>query len=379
MPRIYLSPPDVGEREREMLLEAFDSGWIAPLGPDVDAFESELALRAGRSGAVATSSGTAALHLALLVCGVEAGDAVLCSDLTFVASANPILYLGAKPVFVDAERSSWCISPEKFEEAIRSHRPKVAVVVDLYGQCPDWNRLEAIAAEHGVVIIEDAAEALGSTHAGKPAGSFGRLAIFSFNGNKIISTSGGGMLVGDDRKLLDRARFLATQAREPTLHYEHRVVGFNYRMSNLLAAVGRAQLEGLDRKVARRREIFARYSDHFSDRADLEMQPEAPKTVSNRWLSCLTVKSELVTPSTLIAALDQQDIEARPVWKPMHLQPLFSSAAKLGGEVGADLFARGVCLPSGSSLIDADVDRIAEIVLAANAARSPRLAETGAR
>ncbi len=364
MTRIYLSPPDVGALEREQILDAFDSGWIAPLGPHVDGFESEIAEYVGVDHALATSSGTAALHLALMVVGVEPGDTVLCSTLTFVASANPIRYLGATPVFVDCEPSSWCIDPSRFAEAVALHHPKAAIVVDLYGHCPDYQAIIEIAEAHGVELIEDAAEALGGSWRGRSAGSFGRLGVFSFNGNKIITTSGGGMLVGNGVADHERARYLATQAREQVLHYEHQVVGYNYRMSNLLAALGRGQLSRLDIKVARRRAIFDRYAAHFSTVPGLSMHPEPPDCHSSRWLTCVLVDGDEfgASPSAIIEALDNQDIEARPVWKPMHVQPLYRDAPCMGGEVAVDLFTRGLCLPSGSSLADTDVDRIAAII-----------------
>ncbi len=348
------------------MLDAFESGWIAPLGPHVDAFEAEMAERVGVSHALATSSGTAALHLALLVVGVEPGDTVLCSTLTFVASANPIRYVGATPVFVDCESESWCLDPDAFAKAIRLHKPKAAIVVDLYGQCPDYARICEIAEAAGVELIEDAAEALGGTRHGKAAGSFCRLGVFSFNGNKIITTSGGGMLVGNDRADLEKARHLATQAREPVLHYEHKAVGFNYRLSNLLAAVGRGQLASLDDKVARRREIFDRYAAHFSNAPGISMQPEAAGSFSNRWLTCMLIDQSLfgARPQQIIDALDHENIEARPVWKPMHLQPLYRESECVGGVVAEDLFDRGVCLPSGSALTDEEIDRIASIVIA---------------
>jgi len=358
-----------------LLLEAFDSGWIAPLGPFVDRFERDVEGRIGRPAA-ALSSGTAALHLALLEAGVEPGDAVLVADLTFVASANAVRYAGADPVFVDVDRSTWTMDPQRTEDAIRAldaegRRPRAMISVDLYGQTADYEALEALAERYEVTLIEDAAEALGATGVDdRPAGSFGRLSVLSFNGNKTITTSGGGMLLGVDRTSVDRARWRAAQAREPVAHYEHEQLGFNYRMSNLLAAVGVAQLEGLDAKVARRRDIFAGYAEALAPFDGIEMMPEGPAGRASRWLSCLTVDDAAtkVTRDELIAALASANIEARPVWKPMHLQPLYRSARAFpgagaaGSSVAADLFRRGLCLPSGSSMRPEDQARVVSVL-----------------
>ena len=367
--RIYLSPPDVGAEERRLLLDAFDSGWIAPLGPHVDAFEAELAEQAGVGHAAALASGTAGLHLALLLLGVEAGDEVWCSDLTFAASANAIRYTGARPVFVDACRESWNLDPALVAEGLadaarRGRLPKALVAVDLYGQCADYDALEAACAEHGVPLVEDAAEALGATYRGRPAGGFGRFGVFSFNGNKIITTSGGGALVSDDGEAVAEARNLASQAREPAPHYQHEKVGYNYRLSNLLAAVGRAQLASLDDKVAARRSNFERYRELLGDLPGLDFMPEADYGRANRWLTVLTLDPAAfgADRETVRLALAADDVEARPVWKPMHLQPVYADCRCLGGGVGEDVFARGLCLPSGSSLTAADVERVAELV-----------------
>ncbi len=364
--RMFLSPPDVGAEERELLLDAFDSNWIAPLGPHVDAFEAELAAYVGASHGVALSSGTAALHLAMLVHGVQAGDRVLCPTMTFVATANAIRYLGAEPVFVDAEEASWNLDPElvaqELTTATAEGRPYAAVVaVDLYGRCCDYDRLEAICAEHGVPLIEDAAEALGASYRGRAAGTFGDVGVFSFNGNKIITTSGGGMLVTEDAEVAARIRHLATQAREPAAHYEHAELGFNYRLSNLLAAVGRGQLRGLDAKVARRRAIEARYRDQLAELPGFTFAPGADdEHQPNAWLTCLTIDPSAagVDRETVRIHLRGLGIEARPIWKPMHLQPVFADAHTVGGEVSARLFDRGLCLPSGSSLTDSEQDEI---------------------
>lgn len=369
MARIYLSPPHMTGRELELVQDAFASNWIAPLGPHVDAFEREFAATVGVPHAAALASGTAALHLALQVLGVGPGDEVLCSTLTFAASANPIVYLGARPVFVDCDEATWTMDPELLREelascAARGRLPKAVVVVDLYGQSADYDRIRAACEAYGVPIVEDAAEALGATYRGQPVGRFGRLAVFSFNGNKIITTSGGGMLVGAEAELIQRARFLATQARDPAPHYEHSTIGYNYRMSNLLAAVGRAQLEALPARVAARRRNFDAYRALLGDLPGLSFMPEAPYGRCSRWLTCVTIEPELfgATREDVRLSLEAEDIEARPVWKPMHLQPVFAGCRTTGGSVAARLFARGLCLPSGSSLTEEDIQRVASIV-----------------
>jgi len=369
MTRIYLSPPDVGDDERRSLLDAFDSNWIAPLGPHVDAFEREMAERIGVDGAVALSSGTAALHLALLLLDVGPGDDVLVPTLTFVATANVVTYLGARPVLVDCDAATWTmdadlVAAELGDRARAGRLPRAVVTVDLYGQCADYERIAAVCAEYDVPVLEDAAEALGATYGNRPAGSFGEAGVFSFNGNKIITTSGGGMLVSDRRDLVERARHLASQAREPVPHYEHVDIGFNYRLSNLLAAIGRAQLRGLDRRVARRREINATYRAALAGLPGVEFMPIAPYGEPNCWLTCVLVDPDVFGSSRedIRLALEDRDIESRPTWKPLHLQPAFADAAVAGGAVSAAIFERGLCLPSGSSLSDADLDRIAATV-----------------
>lgn len=371
MPRVYLSPPDVGPRERALLLDAFDSGWIAPLGPHVDAFEEELAARAGVGHAAALSSGTAALHLALLILGVGPGDEVLTASLTFAATANAITYVGARPAFVDADAATWQLDPDLLAEALETRAragrlPAAVVTVDLYGQCADYDRITAACAAHGVPLVEDAAEALGATYRGRPAGAFGVASAFSFNGNKIITTSGGGMLASDDAAFVARARHLATQAREPAPHYEHAEIGHNYRLSNLLAALGRAQLEGLDAKVAARRRINTRYREALGDLAGVAFMPIAPYGEPTCWLTCLTIDPTAsgATRDDVRLALAARDIEARPVWKPMHLQPVHADAEAVGGAVSAALFADGLCLPSGSSLTDSEQDEVVAVVRA---------------
>jgi dTDP-4-amino-4,6-dideoxygalactose transaminase len=364
--RIYLSPPHMGEDERKLLLEAFDSNWIAPLGPHVDGFERELAAKVGVSHAAALSSGTGAIHLALRILGVGRGDEVIASSLTFSATVNPIVYEGATPVFIDSERATWNLDPGLLEEELaacakRGKLPKAVIAVDLYGQCADYERIVAACARYDVPLLEDAAEALGATYRGRHAGSFGAMGVFSFNGNKIITTSGGGMLVSERKDWIEKARYLATQARDPAPHYQHSAIGFNYRMSNLLAAVGRGQLRVLDARVARRREVNAAYRRLLGGLPGLEFMPESPDGRMNAWLTCVTIDPARfgATREDVRKRLEALEIEARPVWKPMHLQPVFSGCRFRGGAVAAELFERGLCLPSGSSLTDAQVVDIA--------------------
>jgi dTDP-4-amino-4,6-dideoxygalactose transaminase len=367
--RIYLSPPDMSSAERESLLRAFDSNWIAPLGPDVDAFEREIADRIAVVDAAALSSGTAGLHLGLVLCNVGPGDEVWTATLTFASTANAIRYVGATPVFIDSERESWNLDPDLLRAALRDAAsrnalPKALIAVDLYGQCADYDRILAACGEYDIPVIEDAAEALGATYREKPAGSLGSVGVLSFNGNKIITTSGGGALVSDDAALVERARHLASQARQPVPHYEHEEVGYNYRLSNLLAALGRAQLRRLDTFVERRREINQTYRAAFSGVGGVDFLPEAPWGRSTCWLTCMLLDEHLsVDPAAICDQLAAQNIEARPVWKPMHMQPIYRDCRVLGGPVAEDLFARGVCLPSGSSLSGADQRRVIDAFL----------------
>ena len=371
MARVYLSPPHVSGREAELVADAIASNWIAPLGPHVDAFEAELAAVAGVEHAVALSSGTAALHLALVVLGIGQGDEVACSGFTFAASANAVTYSGATPFFVDATAETWTIDPELLDRAIRSRREagatvRAVVAVDLYGQCCDYDALREVCERHEVVLVQDAAESLGATYRGAPAGGQGALAAFSFNGNKIITTSGGGMLVSANREWVEHARKLSTQAREPVAHYEHLEVGFNYRMSNLLAALGRAQLESLPERVAARRRIRDRYVALLGDASGISFMPEAAYGTTNAWLTCAIIDPDGfgADREAVRLALEAEDIEARPLWKPMHLQPIFASHPTFGGDVSSRLFERGLCLPSGSSLTVEDQDRVVATVLA---------------
>lgn len=366
--RIYLSPPHVFGDEHALVADAIDSNWIAPLGPHVEAFEQEVAAIVGVRHAVALSSGTAALHLAMRMLKVGPGDDVICASLTFSASANAIVYERGTPVFVDCDQS-WTLDPNLLEDAIktavaRGRVPKAIVAVDLYGQCADYDSVSAIADRHGIPVVEDAAEALGSTYRRRPAGSFGRMAVLSFNGNKIITTSGGGMLVSGEETLTQEALFLSTQARDAATHYEHSTIGFNYRLSNLLAALGRAQLRTLRERVAIRRGIFERYVEGLGSLPGLEFMPEAPNSTSNRWLTCLTIDPAAfgATCEDIRLALEAANIESRPIWKPLHLQPVFSGCPAYGGRLSQHLFERGLCLPSGSGLQPADQDRVIDIV-----------------
>ncbi len=362
--RVYLSPPHMNAREREFLLDAFDSNWIAPIGPDLNAFEQEVAAKVGVAHSAGLASGTAAIHLALQLLGVGSGDEVLVSSFTFAASVNPVCYLGATPVLLDSERGTWNLDPNVLETVLQNKAqkgtlPKALVVVDLYGQAADYDAIVPLCQRYGVPIVEDAAEALGATFQGKHAGSFGDMGVFSFNGNKIITTSGGGMLVSDNETWITRARHLATQAREPAAHYEHVDVGYNYRLSNLLAALGRGQLEDLDAKVDKKRAIFAAYKEALGHIDGIEFMPQDPRGRSNCWLTCLTVDPSItgVDREVLRLGLEDENIESRPLWKPMHLQSVFSKAPYFGGQVAEQLFETGLCLPSGTSLKDEDFQR----------------------
>ncbi len=369
MRRLYLSPPCLDGREKELLLQAFDSNWITTLGPQVDAFENEMCQQLGVSYAVALSSGTAALHLALVLVGVERGDEVLCSTLTFVASANAIRYCGASPVFIDSNKTTWNMDPALLEDELafckkKGQLPKAAMVVDIYGQCADYRPILETCSRYNVPVIEDAAEALGATYGERFAGTFGSMGILSFNGNKIITSSGGGMLVSNKKEYIDRARFLSTQAHDPAPHYQHSHVGYNYRLSNLLAAVGRGQLETLERKVARKREINQFYRDGLSGLPGIEFMSEIGFGNSTFWLTCITVDPDQfgATAEDIRLLLESQNIESRPVWKPMHMQPVFRNYRVRGGDVSSDLFARGLCLPSGCQLTVAELERVVNLI-----------------
>ncbi|NNB92731.1 aminotransferase class I/II-fold pyridoxal phosphate-dependent enzyme [Corallococcus exiguus] len=369
--RIYLSSPHMGTLERGYVDDAFASNWIAPLGPHVDAFQEEFARCVGAPHALALSSGTAALHLALQLVGVGPGDDVLVSTLTFSASVNPIRYLGASPVFIDSERTSWNMDPALLEEelAMRARLgrlPRAVVVVHLYGQSADLDPLMATCDRYGVPVVEDAAEALGSTYKGRAPGTVGRVGIYSFNGNKILTTSGGGMLVSADGELVQHALKLATQARDTAPHYQHSEIGYNYRMSNVLAAIGRGQLHVLEDRVAARRANHAFYAEAFRDLPGIQFMPEAPWGRHTRWLTTLTIDPEAfgADREAVRTALERENIEARPVWKPMHLQPVFANFERRRGSVAEDLFRHGLCLPSGSNLTRRELERVVEAVQA---------------
>jgi pyridoxal phosphate-dependent aminotransferase EpsN len=371
----------MGGGEQAYACEAFKTNWVSTVGPHLPAFEEAMRRRIGIP-AVCVSSGTAAIHLGLRLLGVGAGDDVFCSTLTFAASANPICYQGARPVFIDSEYSSWNMDPKLLADALR-HRarlgrlPKAVIVVHLYGQCADMDPILEICGEFGVPVLEDAAEALGATYKGKPAGTMGAVSVFSFNGNKIITTSGGGMLVSADSALVDKARFWATQARDPGLAYEHSELGYNYRMSNVLAGIGRGQLEVLDLRVEQRRAVSLRYRDAFADLPGIEFMPQADYGLPTNWLSCFLIDAPRFgcTRDELIRSLDSLDIESRPVWKPMHLQRFYSDCEVVGGAVATDLFERGICLPSSSSLTPEEQDRVIDAVRGAAGAGKNTLLE----
>lgn len=365
MAKIYMSSPDISELEEEYVVRAIRSGWIAPLGPDVDGFEADMKARIGVSEAVALSSGTAALHLALLGLGAEPGDVVIASTLTFVATANTISYTGATPFFVDSDELTGNMDPKLLKIALEKlhndHRRVAAIVpVDLLGKSVDYTAILDVAAEYGVPVLCDAAESLGASHRGKSAGSFGAASIFSFNGNKIMTTSGGGMLLTNDDALAAKARYLATQARAPVRHYEHVDVGYNYRMSNLLAALGRAQLTRLDSMIDRRRSIRERYRDFFSKVEGVEIFGGDEDSEDNCWLTSVIIDQSITgwQPSDLISAMEAYDIETRPLWKPMHMQPAYTEAEGIYNGVAEKLFATGITLPSGSNLSEVQLTRI---------------------
>lgn len=365
---ILLSTPHMGENEMTFVEEAFRTNWIAPLGPNVDAFERDIARIAGVAHAAALSSGTAALHLAMVLLDVGPGDRVFCSSFTFAASCNPIRYQFAEPVFIDCDEATWNMSPAALERALAQAKsadklPKAVVVVNLYGQSADIDPIMALCDAYGVPMVEDAAESLGARYKGKPSGSFGKLSAFSFNGNKIITTSGGGMLVSDDEALIVRARFLSTQARDPAPWYQHSVIGYNYRMSNILAGVGRGQLMVLDERVAARRAVFDAYVAGLSGVPGIDWMPEPEWSYSNRWLSTCTIDPVVtgITAFDLIAALSDELIEARPLWKPMHRQPVFAEYDYItdgNASVSDRLFENGLCLPSGSNMSEDEIGRI---------------------
>jgi len=365
-PKIWLSSPHMGGKEQEFVKEAFDTNWVAPLGPNVDGLEQDLASFTGAKYAAVLNSGTSAIHLALIMLGVKAGDYVLCQSFTFSASANPIVYQGAIPVFIDSEKDTWNMSPEFLEEAIlklKTHnaKPKAIIPVHLYGLPAKMDEIMAIAKKYDIPVIEDAAEALGSTINGKACGTFGQLGVLSFNGNKIITTSGGGALISDDENYIKQARFLATQARDNAPHYQHSHIGYNYRMSNITAGIGRGQMLVLNERVAQRRANFEFYKKAFAGFEGISFVEELPGAYANRWLSCILVdanKTVGVTREDIRLALEKENIECRPLWKPMHLQPVFADAPFFGDGTSEKLFEDGLCLPSGSNLTPQNLDRV---------------------
>jgi dTDP-4-amino-4,6-dideoxygalactose transaminase len=386
MNRIFLSPPHMGGEELPFIQEAFESNYIAPLGPMVDAFEKEFAEKAGISHSVALSSGTSAMHLALGILGVGAGNEVIASTLTFIGGVTPITFQGATPVFIDSDYATWNMDADLLEAELgackeRGKLPKAVVPTDLYGQCADLDRILEICKPYGIPVIADSSESLGAKCNGRCAGAGAKAAVFSFNGNKIITTSGGGMLASGDESFIERARFLSQQARDEAPHYEHSTVGYNYRMSNILAAIGRGQLRVLDQRVEKKRWIFDYYRNALRGIPGIEFMPEAPYGKSNRWLTVILITPEKfgAERETVRLALEKENIEARPVWKPMHMQPVFDGSRRtvqgaghtgkaiyparvVGGKVAEDLFNRGLCLPSGTAMTKEDLDRIISVI-----------------
>lgn len=361
MDRIFLSPPHMSGKEQQYIAEVFESNYIAPLGAFVERFEESIRGYTGTQNALALSSATAGLHLALRVLGVEAGDYVLASSFTFIGSVNAILYQNAIPLFVDSDES-WNISPALLKEAIKvaPKKPKALIVTHLYGQVCKLDEIIGICKEEGIYLIEDAAESLGASYKGQQSGTLGDVGVFSFNGNKILTTSGGGMLVSDNEAWIAKAKFLSMQAKENHLHYEHKELGYNYRMSNVLAAIGVAQMEVLAKRVTRRREIFSLYKEILSQYEALDFMPEVQESIGNRWLSTMTCKQ--VKPHEIIKALEGVNIESRPLWKPMHMQPLFQNALVVENGTSEELFEQGICLPSGSSMSNEDVYRVCDVI-----------------
>jgi dTDP-4-amino-4,6-dideoxygalactose transaminase len=367
--KIWLSPPHMGGSESKYVLEAFKTNWISSVGPSIDSFENELIGYTDTKFCVALSSGTASIHLALILLGVTRLDEVICSSFTFSGSCNPIVYLGAIPVFIDSESSGWNIDSNLLIEAIqdrirRGKKPKAIIAVHLYGMPADMETIISIASEYEIPIIEDAAEGLGASIKGRKLGTFGDIGIFSFNGNKIITTSGGGALVSNNEAWVRKAKFLSTQARDVAPHYQHSEIGYNYRMSNLCAAVGRGQLEVIDLRVSQRRSIYNYYREAFSAIEGISFQEEAENSFSNRWLTCIVIDQEYhqVSSSEIRLALENENIESRPLWKPMHLQPVFEGVPYYGGSVSEKLFNTGLCLPSGTALQTKDLNKICEVI-----------------
>lgn len=362
--RIWLSSPHMSDEGYEMqfIKEAFDSNWIAPLGENVDKFEKELARKVGARHAVALSSGTAAIHMALKAAGVGEGDIVFCQSLTFAASANPIIYQNAIPVFIDSDYETWNICPNALEEAFKKYpNVKAVIVVHLYGLSADMDRIVELCKEHGAVLIEDAAESLGTLYKGKYTGTIGDYGVYSFNGNKIITTSGGGMLVSNNEERIDKVRFWSTQSRDPARHYQHSELGYNYRMSNIIAGIGRGQLKVLDKRIQKKKYIFEYYKRELEQLDGVKMMPINEWNEPNYWLSCLTLNGK-VKPIDIIEALEADNIESRPIWKPMHMQPFYKDCDYIGGDVSNKIFENGICLPSDTKMTDRDLERVIESI-----------------
>lgn len=367
--RIFLASPHMSEEgyEKEYIKEAFDTNWIAPLGENVNKFEEELANYVGAKCGAALSAGTAAIHMALKALNVKEGDIVFCSSLTFSATANPIIYQNATPVFIDCDRETWNMDPEALKKAFEKYpNPKAVVIVHLYGTPAKMDEIMAICNEHNVPLVEDAAESLGATYKGKQTGTFGKYGIFSFNGNKIITTSGGGMLVSDDEERIQKVRFWATQSRDKARYYQHSEIGYNYRMSNIVAGIGRGQLKVLNDRLAKKKEIYETYKEGFKDITEIEMKPVPVDTKPNYWLSTMLLKEESkVTPLNIMEALEKENIESRPIWKPMHMQPVFEKYDFIKVEdkpVSEDIFARGVCLPSDTKMTKEEQQEVIRII-----------------
>jgi dTDP-4-amino-4,6-dideoxygalactose transaminase len=350
--------------EMQYIQEAFDTNWIAPLGPNVDGFENEFAQYVGTSAAAALSSGTSAIHMALKALGVGQGDIVFCSSLTFSASANPIIYQNATPVFIDSEPYSWNMSPVALEKAFQKYTPKAVIVAHLYGQSADMDKIMEICKQHNVPLVEDSAESLGATYKGRKSGTFGEFGIYSFNGNKIITTSGGGMLVSQNGEAIKKVRFWSTQSRDAARHYQHSELGYNYRMSNIVAGIGRGQLQVLNERMAKKKEIFETYQKSFGNIEEIDMMPICDYGEPNYWLSCITLKeNSKVQPLDILVALENENIESRPIWKPMHIQPFFEKYSFFshnddGTSIAEDIFNRGVCLPSDTKMTESDLERV---------------------
>ncbi|MDB5273815.1 MAG: aminotransferase class I/II-fold pyridoxal phosphate-dependent enzyme [Chitinophagaceae bacterium] len=376
-PKIYLSSPNMGGKEFEFVKEAFDTNWIAPLGPHVNGFEEDLQRYTGTAHAAALSAGTAALHLALILADVQAGDWVLCSTFTFSASANPIVYQGALPVFIESEAETWNASPEFLEQAIldlmqKGKKPKAFILVHLYGMPAKVDEIKSICDKYGVVLIEDAAEALGSRYKDKHPGSIGSYGILSFNGNKIITTSGGGALISNDKEKIEKARFLATQARDPAPHYQHSEIGYNYRMSNICAGIGRGQMLVLDQRVQEKRALYDWYVDFLGNIPGITFLEEPNGFFSNRWLTCILVDPSAtagITREDIRLALEKENIESRPLWKPMHLQPVFKQSPYYGDRLSEEIFDKGLCLPSDTNIGEGEKSRIKSVFKALNLVR----------